>query len=591
MSLRKLTSSFLSLSLFVALIAAPSSPAFAPVPAALMPTARAYRAASRPPVRGRYGMVSSVSEIASQTGVEVLKRGGNAIDAAVAVGLALSVVWPSAGNLGGGGFMVIRLANGKATAIDYREMGPALAHRNVYLDKNGEYINESSTYGHRASGVPGTVAGLSYALEKYGTLKWADVAEPSRKLAADGFPVWHQLERSLKGAERQLSRYPETKRIFLRDGKPYETGEIFRQPELAATFERMIQNGPKDFYTGKTARLIEESMRRADKGGKPWMTMEDLANYRPVEREPLRTTYRGHEIITMPPPSSGGVAMIEMLNILERYDLRSMGAGSSKSTHYLVEAMRRAFADRAEYLGDPDFVKVPVAGLISRKYADHLAKTISPDQASTSESVKHGNPVPYESDETTHFTVVDKDGNVVTNTYTLNDSYGNKITVEGAGFLLNNEMDDFAPKPGSPNFYGLIQGESNAVAARKRPLSSMTPTIVLKDGNLWFAVGSPGGPTIINTVTQVIINIIDYGMDIQQAIDWPRVHHQWMPDEIRYEPFGLAPDVITRLLQMGHKLTDKPRHMGDAEGIMIEDKTSIRLGGSDPRLDGKSVGY
>lgn len=547
-------------------------------------------AASRPPVRGRFGMVASVSEIASRLGVDILKRGGNAVDAAVAVGLALAVVWPSAGNLGGGGFMVIRLANGKATAIDYREMGPAAAHRNVYLDEKGEYIKESSTYGHRAAGVPGTVAGLAFALEKYGTMKWAEVAEPARQLAANGFPVWYQLERSLQGASQQLARHPETRRIFLRDGRPYETGEIFKQPELAATFERLIKHGPREFYEGKTAELIEASMRRAG-NGRPWMTVEDLKNYKVVEREPLRATYRGYEIITMPPPSSGGVAMIQMLNILERYDLKTMGAGSSQAIHLMVEAMRRAFADRAHYLGDPDFVKVPVAALTSRAYADRLAATINLQRASTSQEVRHGQLLPHESEETTHFTIVDKEGNVVANTYTLNDSYGNKITVEGAGFLLNNEMDDFAPKPGSPNAYGLIQGEANAVAARKRPLSSMTPTIVLKDGKLYFAVGSPGGPTIINTVTQVLINIIDHGMNIQQAIDWPRVHHQWMPDQIVYEPFGLAPDVIKALQKMGHKFVDRPRYMGDAEAIMIEEKTGLRLGASDPRLDGRAVGY
>jgi gamma-glutamyltranspeptidase / glutathione hydrolase len=546
--------------------------------------------ASRPPVRGKNGMVSSVSEIASQIGVDILKRGGNAVDAAVAVGLALAVVWPSAGNLGGGGFMVIRLADGKATVIDYREMAPAAAHRNVYLDEKGNYIKESSTYGHRAAAVPGTVAGLAYALEKYGKMSWADVAEPARKLAADGFPVWYQLERSLKNASEGLSRYPETKRIFLRDGNPYETGEIFKQPELAAVFERMIKDGPREFYQGETAKLIEASMKRAG-NGKPWMTVEDLKNYKPVEREPLRSKYRGHEIITMPPPSSGGVALIQMLHILERYDLKSMGAGSSKAIHLMVEAMRRAFADRAHYLGDPDFVKVPVAGLTSRKYADKLAKTIALTRASESRRIDHGDPLPHESEETTHFTLVDKDGNVVSNTYTINDSFGNKITVEGAGFLLNNEMDDFAPKPGSPNFYRLIQGEANAVAARKRPLSSMTPTIVLKDDKVWFAVGSPGGPTIINTVMQVIINIIDHGMNVQQAIDYPRVHHQWMPDEIRYEPFGLSPDTISKLKEIGHKFQELPRNMGDAQAVMIEDKTGVRLGGSDPRLDGRSVGY
>lgn len=584
MKRRAFFSGFLCFSLLVSLIATPGRV-----------TPDATRAAPRPPVRGRHGMVSSVSEIASQVGVDVLKRGGNAVDAAVAVGLALAVVWPAAGNLGGGGFMVIRQAGGKATAIDYREMAPAGAHRNVYLDDKGEYIKESSTYGHRAAGVPGTVAGMALALEKYGTMNWAQVAEPARKLAAEGFPVWYQLERSLRGASRELSRYPETKRIFLRDGNPYETGEIFRQPELAAVFARMIRQGPREFYEGRTARLIEASMRRAANGGKAWMTVADLKNYVAREREPLRTTYRGHEIITMCPPSSGGIALIEMLNILERYDLKAMGPSSSQATHLMVEAMRRAFADRAEFLGDTDFVKVPVAGLTSRAYADKIAATIDPARASTSAEITHGDPDAYitrrESEETTHFTVVDKAGNVVSNTYTINGGFGNKITVEGAGFLLNNEMDDFAAKPGSPNMFGLIQGENNAVAARKRPLSAMTPTIVLKDGKLWFAVGSPGGPTIINTVMQVLLNVIDHGMDIQQAIEWPRIHHQWMPDEIVYEPYGLSADVIKRLGEMGHKFTERPRHMGDAEGVMIEDKTGVRLGGSDPRPDGKSVGY
>jgi gamma-glutamyltranspeptidase/glutathione hydrolase len=432
---------------------------------------------------------------------------------------------------------------------------------------------------------------MALALEKYGRLKWATVIEPARRLAAEGFPVWYQLERSLKGSSTQLSRYPETKRIFLRDGKPYETGEIFRQPELAAVLTRLKSFGPREFYSGRTARLIEAAMKRAAGNGAPWMTVEDLKNYRAVERTPLRGNYRGYEVITMPPPSSGGIAMLAMLNILERYDLKGMGAGSSAALHLQVEAMRRAFADRAEFLGDPDFVKVPVAGLTSRGYADRQAATIDPLRATPSSAIGHGDPVPYESEETTHFTVVDGDGNVVSNTYTLNDGYGNKITVEGAGFLLNNEMDDFAPKPGSTNFYGLIQGEANAVAARKRPLSSMTPTIVLRDGQLQFAVGSPGGPTIINTVTQIILNIIDFGMNIQQAIDWPRLHHQWMPDEIRYEPLGINPDTLRRLQEMGHRFATMPRNIGDAEGIMIEEKTRVRLGGSDPRLDGKSVGY
>ncbi|MBS1809913.1 MAG: gamma-glutamyltransferase [Acidobacteria bacterium] len=548
----------------------------------------ANQAASRAPVRGKHGMVSSVSEIASQVGVDILKRGGNAVDAAVAVGLALAVVWPEAGNLGGGGFMMIRRNDGKAVAVDYREMAPAAAHRNVYLDSKGEYIKDSSLIGHKASGVPGTVAGFAMALEKYGTMKWADVVEPARKLAADGFPVWYSLENSLKGAGKNLALFPESNRIFLRNGKPYEDGEIFQQPELASTLDRLSKEGPREFYEGRTARLIADTMKANANG---WITMDDLKNYQAKEREPLRTNYRGYDIITMPPPSSGGIALIEMLNILSRYDLKSMGFNSSRELHVKVEAMRRAFADRSEFLGDADFVKVPVAGLISKKYADTVAASIKLTQASSSEKIKHGKPTAYESTETTHFTVVDKDGNVVTNTYTLNGSFGSFVTVEGAGFLLNNEMDDFAAKPGSPNMYGLIQSEQNAVAARKRPLSAMTPTIVLKDGKLWFALGSPGGPTIINTVLQTLINVIDHGMTIQQAVDAPRIHHQWMPDQIRYEPMGIVADVKDKLQALGHKFTDRPGYMGDCEAIMIEDKTGVRLGASDPRRGGKSVGY
>ncbi len=546
------------------------------------------RAASRAPVRGKNGMVASVSEIASQVGVDIMKRGGNAIDAAVAVGLALAVVWPEAGNLGGGGFMLIRRADGKAVAIDYREMAPAKAHRNIYLDAKGDYIKDSSVVGHKAAGVPGTVAGMAHALEKYGTMKWADVCEPARRLAAGGFTVSYPLETSIKAANDKLALFPESKRIYLRDGKPYEEGETFTQPELAATFDRMIKNGPREFYEGKTAQLIADTMKKNADG---WMTMEDLKNYQVKEREPLRAMYRGNEIITMPPPSSGGIALIEMLNMLGRYDLASMGFNSSRELHVKVEAMRRAFADRSEYLGDTDFVKVPVAGLIDKIYADKQAASIDLAHASTSEKIRQGKPTGYESTETTHFTVIDKAGNVATNTYTLNGSFGSYATVEGAGFLLNNEMDDFAAKPGTANMYGLLQSEKNAVAARKRPLSAMTPTIVLKDGKVWFALGSPGGPTIINTVLQTIINVIDHGMTMQEAVDAPRIHHQWMPDQIVYEPGGIVADVKDKLSAMGHQFTDKPRRMGDCEAIMIDPKTGMRLGASDPRRGGKAVGY
>jgi gamma-glutamyltranspeptidase/glutathione hydrolase len=549
-------------------------------------------AASRDPVRARRGIVASTSAIASQVGIDVMKRGGNAVDAAIAVAFALAVTYPAAGNLGGGGFMMIRMRNGKTVAIDYREMAPAAANRNVYLDKDGNLLKGegSSTVGYRASGVPGTVAGMELALKRYGSgkLTWTQLLEPARRLAAEGFPMGHILARSLRGND-YLSKYPETRRIFLRSGNFYNDGEVFRQPELAATFARLQRFGPKEFYQGLTARLIAEDMKRHN----GLITMEDLRAYVAKEREPLRGSYRGYEILSMPPPSSGGAVLLEMLNILEGFDLAKHDWASSDRHHLTVEAMRRAFADRAEYMGDADFVKVPVAGLIDKDYADQLRKTIRPDRASTSEEVSAGRPTGYESDETTHFTVVDAQGNAVANTYTLNDSFGSGVVAKGTGILLNNEMDDFAAKPGTPNLYGLIQGERNAVAPRKRPLSAMTPTFVLrKDGSLWFTVGTPGGPTIINTVLQVITNVIDYNMNIQQAIDAPRIHHQWLPDEVVWEPYGLSGDTQLALSNRRHKLVARPRYMGDAQGIMIEEKTGVRLGATDPRRsDGLAVGY
>ena len=549
-------------------------------------------AAPREPVRARHGMVASTNEVASRVGVQIMKRGGNAVDAAIAVAFALAVTHPAAGNLGGGGFMMIRLKDGRSTAIDYREMAPAAAHRNVYLDKNGNLIEGEggSLVGYRAAGVPGTVRGMELALKKYGSgkLTWSQLLEPARLLAANGFTVTYELARSLKGSDDYLSKYAETKRIYLRGGNFYKEGEVFRQPELAATFARLQRSGPNEFYEGETARLIAADMKRHN----GLMTMEDLRGYVAKERTPLRGTYRGHEIISMPPPSSGGAVLLEMLNILEGYDLQKTDANSSDRYHLMAEAMRRAFADRAEYMGDSDFVKVPVAGLIDKSYAATLRATINTDRASTSAEVRAGRPAGYESEETTHFTVVDADGNAVANTYTLNNSYGSAAVAKGTGMLLNDEMDDFAAKPGTPNLYGLIQGERNAVAPRKRPLSAMTPTIVLrKDGSLWFTVGSPGGPTIINTVLCIITDAIDYNMNIQQAIDAPRIHHQWLPDELVGEPFGLSGDTQRALTARGHTLA-KLRYLGDAEGIMIEEKTGMRLGATDPRRsDGQAVGY
>ena len=547
---------------------------------------------AREPVRARHGMVASTNEVASQVGVDIMKRGGNAVDAAIAVAFALQVTHPAAGNLGGGGFMMIRLKDGRTTAIDYREMAPAAAHRNVYLDKNGNLIEGEggSLVGYRAAGVPGTVRGMELALKKYGSgkLTWAQLVEPARRLAGAGFTVTYELARSLYSERKYLSQYAETKRIYLKGGQFYKEGELLRQPELAATFGRLQRSGPNEFYEGETARLIVADMKRNN----GLMTMEDLHNYVAKERTPVRGNYRGHEIISMPPPSSGGAVLIEMLNILEGFDLQKMEASSSDRYHLMAEAMRRAFADRAEYMGDSDFVKVPVQGLIDKSYATTLRSSINTDRASTSAEVRAGRPAGYESDETTHFTVVDKEGNAVSNTYTLNNSYGSAAVAKGTGLLLNDEMDDFAAKPGTPNMYGLIQGERNAVAPKKRPLSAMTPTIVLrKDGSLWFTVGSPGGPTIINTVLCIITNVIDYDMNIQQAIDFPRIHHQWLPDELVGEPFGLSGDTQRALTSRGHKLA-KLRYLGDAEGIMIEETTGMRLGATDPRRsDGQAIGY
>ena len=547
----------------------------------------AGRAASREPARARHAMVASTSEIASRVGVEIMQRGGNAIDAAVAVGLALAVTWPSAGNLGGGGFMMIRRANGDTEIIDYRERAPLAASRDMYLDKKGEVIKDASTVGYRAVGVPGTIAGLSLALQRHGKLKWADVVEPSRKLAADGFSISYHLARGLRGSEKLLKQFPDSNRIFLRDGKLYEEGERLVQSELGETFARLKEKGPREFYEGRTAQLIAEDMKA--NGG--LITEKDLKEYEPTIRKPLIGNYRGCEIVTMPPPSSGGTALLEMLNILEHYNLAYSGPGSSDTIHLLVESQRRAFADRAEFMGDADFVKVPVEGLVSKKYSDELARTIDPDHATPSAKVRAGKPLGAESTETTHFTVIDEEGNVVTNTYTLNGGYGSGATARGTGVLLNNEMDDFTSKPGVPNAYGLLQSENNAIAPRKRPLSAMTPTIVLKDGKVWFAIGSPGGPTIINTVLQVIVNVVDFGMNIQQAIDAPRFHHQWMPDRIQFEPMGINKDTRAALEKMGHSFAEKPGNMGDAEGIMIDAKTGMRLGASDPRSGGASVGY
>lgn len=555
--------------------------------------ATAAQGASKAPVRAKHAMVASTSEIASRVGADVMKKGGNAVDAAIAVGLALAVTWPSAGNLGGGGFMLIRKADGSVEAIDYRERAPLAAHRDLYLDAKGNVIKDASTVGYKAIGVPGTVAGLALAHKRHGKLPWADLVEPARKLAAEGFEVNYHLARSLayESTRERMAQFNESRRIYQRSGKFYAMGETFVQPDLAATLARIKAN-PRDFYEGKTAQFIVDDMKAND----GIITLEDLRTYEPTIRKPLRGTYRGYEILTMPPPSSGGIALIEMLNMLEPYDLPAMGWQSAKFIHTLTEVQRRAFADRAKHLGDADFVKVPVTALISREYAAERRKSIRTDRASTSSAVGAGATAAYESPDTTHFTVVDPDGTVVSNTYTLNDSYGSGVTVTATGVLMNNEMDDFTSKVGVPNDYGLIQGEANAIHPKKRPLSSMTPVIVLKDGKVAFAVGSPGGPTIINTVLQVILNMIDFKMTLQAAIDAPRFHHQWLPDHIHWEVFGVNPDTRALLEAMGHKLREipgasrNPSQIGDAQGIAI-DESGLRLGASDPRLGGVPVGW
>jgi gamma-glutamyltranspeptidase/glutathione hydrolase len=548
-------------------------------------------AAAQEPVRAQNAMVASQHELASQIGVEILKKGGNAVDAAIAVGFALAVVYPEAGNIGGGGFMLIARKDGTLDAIDYREKAPKAAHRDIFVDSNGELIKGegSSTIGYRASGIPGTVAGFELAYKKFGSGKvsWRELVAPAQKLAANGYRLSHRLAELMYSYRETLSKYPESNRIFLRNGNYYKEGEIFRQPELAQTLSRIARQGAWDFYHGVTARKIAADMKA--NGG--LITLKDLADYKAVERKPLRGTYRGYEIITMPPPSSGGAVMLEVLNILERYDIASMGPNSAAKTHVLVEAMRRAFADRAEYMADPDFAEVPVEKLISKSYAEKRGSDIDLKSASNSKNIGPGEVTITEGNDTTHFTVVDKDGTVVSNTYTINDLYGSRVTIKGAGFLMNDEMDDFAARPGKPNLFGLVQGERNKVEPGKRPLSSMTPTIVRRrDGRIWFAVGARGGPRIISAVLQTVINVIDFGMDIQEAIDFPRIHHQWLPDEIAFERYGLSLDTMKILISYGHKFASRPGNIASATGIMISED-GVRFGAIDSRSDGKAIGY
>ena len=532
-------------------------------------------------------MVVTTEPRATQVGIDVLRAGGNAVDAAVAVGFALAVTHPSAGNLGGGGFMMIRLARGGETAaIDYRETAPGAATRAMYQDAEGKVDPDASSVGYRASAVPGTVAGLALALEKYGTKKLPDLLSPAIRLARDGVELSYYESQSLQRSAKLLGRFPESRRVFLRDGDFYKEGERFQQPDLARTLEAIAADGPRGFYDGAVARRIAEDMARG--GG--LISADDLKAYRAVVRKPLEGTYRGATVHVMPPPSSGGIALVEMLNVLEPYPLDRYGQGSSRTLHLLAEAMRRAFADRAEFLADPDFVRVPVAGLISKRFAAERRASIDAFLASPSSSVSHGAPAPHESEQTTHFSIVDADGNAVANTYTLNGGYGSGVTIAGTGVLMNNEMDDFSAKPGAPNRDGLVYGEANAIAPRKRPLSSMTPTIVTRDGKLFLVVGSPGGPTIINTVLQTLLNVLDFHLTVQEAVDAPRMHHQWIPDRVVLEEKGFAADVVDALRARGHAI-ELRRSIGDCHAILIDPETGVRLGAADSRNDGKALGY
>jgi gamma-glutamyltranspeptidase/glutathione hydrolase len=572
------------------------------------------------PVRGAKAMVVSDEKLASEVGAEIMKRGGNAIDAAVAVGFALAVMDPEAGNIGGGGFMLVRLANGRTVFIDYREVAPAKASRDMYVKSDGTVDSQASLVGYRAAAVPGTVAGLALALKTYGTMSLADAMAPAIRLAEDGFPVNEKLAASLRSMETVFVQFSTTRRIFLKNGEYYQPGEILRQPELAATLRRIAKNGPGEFYRGQTARDLAAEMKR--EGG--LISQDDLAHYKPVIREPLNTDYKvnGHtwQVITTPPPGSGSIA-IEALNILAPIELKSWN--DAQSVHWAIEAMRRAFADRATYLADPAFTKIPLRGMMSTCYADVLRRTIDPDRASSSDKIHAGNPAAFEDastsaghcpqlsstaaavqtldaanqdsaavatdGHTTHFSVVDAAGNAVANTYTLNNLYGSGVTTSD-GYFLNDEMDDFTAHPGTPNLYGLIQSEANAIAPGKRPLSSMMPTILLRDSQLSFVIGARGGPRIISGTLLTILNWMRLGEDAQAAINTPRFHQQWLPDTVFLEP-NFPPGVAKDLAARGYKFDDKPGWVGLVEAIGIDPHTSERLGAPDPRRPGAAKGF
>jgi len=576
-----------SLALALASLVACSSPQPPAPAAAVQPAAAAYDFDMDVfhPVVAKNGMVASEQELASRIGLDILKAGGNAVDAAVAMGFALAVALPNAGNIGGGGFMMVHDARtGRSVALDFREVAPSKATRDMYLDAKGNVVDGKSLYTHYAVGVPGTVAGMEHALKKWGTMPLSKVVAPAVALADKGYPVSETLAKILQQEKKTMGRWPATQAIFWKNGEPLQRGDLLVQKDLAQSLRLIGQQGAKVFYEGAIAQKIAAEM--APHAGA--ITLADLKNYKVVEREPVRGSYRGYQIVTMPPPSSGGAHLIQILNMMERWPMNQWGVNSAQSVHHMAESMKLAYADRSEYLGDPDFVKIPLKGLTSKRYAEQLAKGIDANKARDAKAIKPGQPQPYESDQTTHYSVVDKAGNAVAVTYTLNTNFGSGIVAKGTGILLNNEMDDFSAKPGVANAYGLVGGDANAVAAGKRPLSSMTPTLVLKDGKPTLVTGSPGGARIITTVLQTVVNTIDYGMNPFEAAATPRFHHQWTPDELRIEK-GFSNDTLALLRQWGHKVAVKPS-MGRTQTIQIRD--GMLYGASDPRNpDGQTLGY
>ncbi len=542
------------------------------------------------PVEARNGMVVAQDRLAAEVGAGILAKGGNVVDAAVATGFALAVTHPQAGNLGGGGFMLIKLADrAEPIAIDFREIAPAAATRDMFLNSDGDVDNARARFSRLSAGVPGSVMGLTTALSKYGSMPLKEVMAPAIHLADKGIPVSPALARAIKNYGDRFKRDPSSAAYFLNNGNPYQRGEILVQKDLAATLKAIAAKGAAGFYEGRVADRIVEEM----KNGGGLISHEDLANYRAVERPAIRGEFRGYEIISMPPPSSGGVHLIEMLNVLSGYDLKALGHNSADYLGLLVEAMRRAYADRSEYLGDPDFYEVPVARLIDPAYAEKVRKGINPKKASRSENIRPGLAPAAESKQTTHFSVMDKGGNAVAVTTTLNFTFGSSYSVDGAGFLLNNEMDDFSAKPGAPNGFGLLGAEANEIQPGKRPLSSMTPTIVARDGKAIFATGSPGGSTIITIVLQNVLNMIEFGMNPMQANAEPKIHHQWQPDEVYLEP-GIPVDTIAIMEKRGYIINRGPDgaivfgSMGRTNTVMLND--GILLGAADPREPDGGVG-